>query len=231
MQPVDIEFFGHSAHAGNAPWEGSNALDAAFLAYSNVSVLRQQIKPDHRITGIIQGCRGGINVIPDYAQMHWLLRAPDRVQLQRLRERVGACFSGASTATGCRLNITDGKPYYELRQNAVLGRYFTQNMTSCFGMNAQQVSFGASTDFGNVSFEVPSLHPAFAIPSQPQGGNHTPAFAIAARSTEAHKLCMTVAKGLAQTGFLILANDHFYAEVKKEYERIPSWHSANALSC
>lgn len=50
-----------SAHAGNAPWEGANALDAAFLAYSNVSVLRQQIKPDHRITGVIQGCKGATN--------------------------------------------------------------------------------------------------------------------------------------------------------------------------
>lgn len=98
----------NSAHAGNAPWEGANALDAAFLAYSNISVLRQQIKPDHRVTGIIQGCKGGANgksrhiradrralislVIPDYARMHWVLRAPDRDQLQRLRERVEACF-------------------------------------------------------------------------------------------------------------------------------------------
>lgn len=51
----------NSAHAGNAPWEGANALDAAFLAYSNISVLRQQIKPDHRVTGIVQGCKGGAN--------------------------------------------------------------------------------------------------------------------------------------------------------------------------
>jgi amidohydrolase len=121
MQPIDVEFFGHSAHAGNAPWEGANALDAAFLAYSNVSVLRQQIKPDHRITGVIQGCKGATNVIPDYAQMHWLLRAPDRDQLQLLRERVEACFRGAVIATGCRLKITQGRPYHDLRQNAVLG--------------------------------------------------------------------------------------------------------------
>ncbi|KAH0836700.1 hypothetical protein J3R83DRAFT_8423 [Lanmaoa asiatica] len=152
MQPIDVEFFGHSAHAGNAPWEGANALDAAFLAYSNISVLRQQIKPDHRVTGVIQGCKGGANVIPDYAQMHWILRAPDCGQLQRLRERVEACFKGAVTATGCRLKITGGKPYYDLRQNSVLGRYFSHTMSSCFEMNAQQIPFGASTDFGNVSY-------------------------------------------------------------------------------
>ena len=53
-----------SAHAGLAPWEGANALDAAFLAYSNVSALRQQIKPDHRVTGVIQGCKGTANGKP-----------------------------------------------------------------------------------------------------------------------------------------------------------------------
>jgi len=44
-----------SAHASAAPWEAVNALDAAFLAYSNVSVLRQQMKPDHRVHGIVEG--------------------------------------------------------------------------------------------------------------------------------------------------------------------------------
>lgn len=44
-----------SAHASAAPWEGQNALDAAFLAYSAVSVLRQQIRPDHRVHGIVEG--------------------------------------------------------------------------------------------------------------------------------------------------------------------------------
>ena len=43
------------AHASGAPWEGQNALDAAFVAYSSISALRQQIKPDHRVHGVIEG--------------------------------------------------------------------------------------------------------------------------------------------------------------------------------
>lgn len=226
MQAIDVEFFGHSAHAGLAPWEGANALDAAFLAYSNVSVLRQQIKPDHRVTGVIQGCTSPPNVIPDYTQMHWLLRAPDRDQLQRLKERVEACFHGAVTATECRLKITEGKPYFDLRQNRGLGRYFSQTMVRCFGMDVQKVQFGASTDFGNVSYEIPSLHPVFAIPTQPHGGNHTPAFATSARSIEAHKLCMLCTKGLAWTGIAVLADDDFYTEVRDEYQRTLGTRSA-----
>ena len=45
----------HSAHAAVAPWEAQNALDAAFVAYAGVSALRQQIKPDHRVNGIVVG--------------------------------------------------------------------------------------------------------------------------------------------------------------------------------
>ncbi|KAI6113091.1 amidohydrolase [Pisolithus sp. B1] len=188
MQALEAEFYGQSAHAGNAPWDGTNALDAAFLAYSSISVLRQQIKPDHRIHGVANG----LKVIPDYAGMRWLVRAPTKDQLSALVERVKACFEGAALATSCRLKLTEGLPYHDLRQNNVLGK---------------------SSPRGNVSYEMPSLHPSYAIPTVTNGGNHTPAFAESARSTEAHKATMTVSKGLAWTGFRIIADDEFFQQV------------------
>lgn len=217
MQSLDAEFYGQSAHAGNAPWDGTNALDAAFLAYSSISVLRQQIRPDHRIHGVIQGCKSAVNVIPDYAGMRWLVRAPTKDQLSVLVERVKACFEGAALATSCRLKLTEGIPYHDLRQNSVLATCFSHAVSNCFGMNVCQRGFGASTDFGNVSYEVPSLHPSFAIPTMTNGGNHTPAFAESARSTEAHKATMTVSKGLAWTGFRIIADDEFFQQVREAY--------------
>lgn len=217
MQSLDAEFYGQSAHAGNAPWDGTNALDAAFLAYSSISVLRQQIRPDHRIHGVIQGCKSAVNVIPDYAGMRWLVRAPTKDQLSVLVERVKACFEGAALATSCRLKLTEGIPYHDLRQNSVLATCFSHAVSNCFGMNICQRGFGASTDFGNVSYEVPSLHPSFAIPTVTNGGNHTPAFAESARSTEAHKATMAVSKGLAWTGFRIIADDEFFQQVRGAY--------------
>lgn len=214
MQSLEVEFYGQSAHAGNAPWDGTNALDAAFLAYSSISVLRQQIKPDHRIHGVIQGCESAVNVIPDYAGMRWLVRAPTKDQLSTLIARVKACFEGAALATSCRLKLTEGIPYYDLRQNNVLAACFSHAVSNYFGMDICQHGFGASTDFGNVSYEVPSLHPIFAIPTATNGGNHTPAFAESARSTEAHKAAMTVSKGLAWTGFRVIADDEFFHQVR-----------------
>ncbi|KAG1876439.1 amidohydrolase [Suillus subalutaceus] len=217
MQSIDAEFFGKSAHAGDAPWEGANALDAAFLAYSSVSVLRQQIKPDHRVNGVINGSERAANVIPDYAKMRWYVRAPTRDQLTRLTERVSACFEGAALATSCRLKITKNTPYYDLRQNSILAAAFSHAISQECGSVGQYPS-GASTDFGNVSYVLPSLHPAFAIPTQPNGGNHSPAFADSARTAEAHKACMITTKALACTGFRVLADKVFFMQVREAFE-------------
>ncbi|KAL4065914.1 hypothetical protein J3A83DRAFT_4432070 [Scleroderma citrinum] len=217
MQSIEAEFFGQPAHAGNAPWDGTNALDAAFLAYSSISVLRQQIKPDHRVHGVIQGCRSPANVIPDHAHMRWVVRAPTKDQLAVLRDRVTACFEGAALATSCRLKVIMGIPYHDLRQNSILATCFSHAVSTRFGMDICDRGFGASTDFGNVSYEVPSLHPAYAIPTVTNGGNHTPAFADSARSTEAHKATMSVTKGLAWTGFRVIADDQFYDQVKEAH--------------
>ncbi|KAG2132805.1 hypothetical protein DEU56DRAFT_441588 [Suillus clintonianus] len=218
MQSIDAEFFGQSAHAGDAPWEGANALDAAFLAYSSVSVLRQQIKPDHRVHGVINGSERAANVIPDYAKMRWYVRAPTQDQLAKLTARVSACFEGAALATSCRLKLTKNTPYYDLRQNNILAGAFSQAMNEQSGMHVGQYPSGASTDFGNVSYVLPSLHPAFAIPTRPNGGNHSPAFADSARTTEAHKACMITTKALACTGFRVLDDNVFFKRVREAFE-------------
>ncbi|KAJ8588285.1 amidohydrolase [Rhizopogon salebrosus TDB-379] len=226
MQSLDAEFFGHSAHAGDAPWEGTNALDAAFLAYSSVSVLRQQIKPDHRVHGVIQGgAQRSANVIPDYSKMKWYVRAPTRDQLARLVERVCACFEGAALATSCHFKVTKSAPYYDLRQNSVLAGVFSHAICEQPGGTVGLYPSGASTDFGNVSYGNLALFTSSfclgsiqAIPTQPNGGNHSPAFADSARTTEAHKACMTTTKALACTGFRVLEDDDFSKRVREAFE-------------
>ncbi|PFH51825.1 hypothetical protein AMATHDRAFT_74704 [Amanita thiersii Skay4041] len=214
MQQIDVEYFGHSAHAGAAPWEGTNALDAAFLAYSSISVLRQQMKPDCRIHGVVQGKEWSPNVIPDYARMRWLVRAPTYAELVPLVERAKNCFNGAALATSCTINLNSGRAYYELNQNDVLAQEFADIVGSRYGMLSTTVSSSASTDFGNVSYALPSLHPAFAIPTEPRGGNHTPAFAKSAATLEAHNATMTVTKGLALIALRILSDHSFLSEVR-----------------
>ncbi|KAK0467138.1 uncharacterized protein EV420DRAFT_668556 [Desarmillaria tabescens] len=219
MQEAEVEYFGQSAHAGAAPWEGTNALDAAFLAYSSISVLRQQIKPDHRIHGILGGKNWTANVIPDYAHMTWIVRAPTHGEVGEFAQRVKACFEAAALATACKVKIKFSSPYYELLQNSVLGKEFADKVGRNYGMvSSDRDGSSASTDFGNVSFALPALHPCYAIPTEPKGGNHTPAFTKAAATMAAHEVTMTVTKGLALTGLRALSDKAFLKAVKAEFE-------------
>ncbi|KAG2011851.1 aminoacylase 1-like protein 2 [Coprinopsis cinerea AmutBmut pab1-1] len=246
MQAIEVEFFGHSAHAGAAPWEGTNALDAAFLAYSSISMLRQQLKPDHRIHGVIQGKDWSPNVIPDYAKMRWLVRAPTSMELKDLVQRVKNCFQAAGMATSCSVDLKTELPYYDLRQNTVLAQYFSDVVSARYGVQTTDAGTTASTDFvshslpflpaneliypstcsnsfvlplqqGNISYALPVIHPAFAIPTLPHGGNHTPAFEKAAKTQKAHEAMMAVTKGLALTGLRVLNDASFLSQVQTAF--------------
>lgn len=220
LQHIEVEFKGQSAHAGFMPWEGHNALDAAFLAYSGVSVLRQQMKPSCRVHGVVSGKDWEPNVIPDYAKMRWIIRAPTYTELVQLRDRVIACFEAAAKATACEHTITCSSEYRDVRENSVLGADFCKIIETQYDMVSTTVTeaMGASTDFGNVSYEIPSLHPAYTIPVQPKGGNHTREFTGSAREPAAHEACFKVSKALAMTGFRVVADQTFYEEVKRAFE-------------
>ena len=99
-QMFKITYKGHAAHAAAFPWEGINALDAAVMAYNNISVLRQQMKPTWRVHGIIT--EGGVkpNIIPEYTQLEYMIRAPTDEELGVLKKKVTACFEAAASATG-----------------------------------------------------------------------------------------------------------------------------------
>ncbi|TDL23869.1 hypothetical protein BD410DRAFT_786535 [Rickenella mellea] len=219
-QTITVEYVGHSAHAAASPWEGQNALDAVVLAYSSVSMLRQQIKPNHRVHGVIEGKDWAPNIIPDYAKMRWRARAPSSTELNDLVKRLKACFEAAAIATSCKVTIGTSQAYLDLRQNAALAGHFASTVKNRYHTLITDApgAIGGSTDFGNVTHELPAIHPSFAIPTEPNGGNHTTLFADAARTSEAHKATMDVTKGLALTGLRVLADHAFYDTVKKSFD-------------
>jgi len=218
MQPMEVEYFGQTAHAGAAPWEGTNALDAAFLAYSNISVLRQQMKPDLRVHGVVEGKEWAPNVIPDYAKMRYIARAATNADLIEFVKRLKRCFEAAALATDCKINLTLGVRYYDLHQNPVLAKEFADIVGTQYGVLTNEITSTASTDFGNVSYNLPSLHPVFAIPTEPCGGNHTIAYARAAATQEAHDATIVTTKGLAATGFRVIYDAAFFQEVKEAFD-------------
>jgi amidohydrolase len=216
----EVEYFGHTAHAALSPWEGKNALDAAVLAYNNISLLRQHVKPSHRIHGIFQGKDWVPNIIPDYSKMSWVVRGPTIAEANETHERVQKCFHAASLASGCEVKINnDFSPGYDLRQNTALGDELSNIVNNRYGFIDYEYGIGsASTDFGHVTYDLPALHPGFSIPTVHNGGNHTPAFAEAARTIQAHEVMLNVSKALAGVGIRVLADEDFVKKVKETFE-------------
>ncbi|KIJ16335.1 hypothetical protein PAXINDRAFT_155056 [Paxillus involutus ATCC 200175] len=180
MVHLQVDYSGHTAHAGLSPWEGQNALDAAVLAYTNIGLMRQQIKPTHRVHGVFHGKDWAPNIIPDNSTMYWFVRAPTTKEALATVTRVNACFEAAATATGCTVKITTRYIGNELVQNAALGEEFIDVVRKRYGATAwDRGSAYGSTDFGNISYSIPTL---------PGGANHTRAFTDAAASDAAHEV-------------------------------------------
>ncbi|KAM8952986.1 xaa-Arg dipeptidase [Pelodytes ibericus] len=207
VHDVVVKYYGKSSHAAAYPWEGVNALDAAILAYNNVSVLRQQMKPTWRIHGVIKN--GGVkpNIIPSYSELEFYLRASSRRDLVVLQEKANACFKAAADATGCRLELSaNGHDYDNVLPNKTLANTYLENgkkLGMQFTTNDSVLNnLSGSTDFGNVSYVVPGIHPYFYIGSEAL--NHTEEYTEAAGSKEAQFYTLRIAKALAMTALDVI---------------------------
>ncbi|XP_053316628.1 xaa-Arg dipeptidase [Spea bombifrons] len=223
VHDVTVKYYGKSSHAAAYPWEGVNALDAAILAYNNVSVLRQQMKPTWRVHGIIKN--GGIkpNIIPSYAELEFYLRASSRKDLLVLQEKVYACFKSAAEATGCQVDLSStGHDYDNVLPNKTLARAYQENgkkLGMQFTTNDMVLnSLSGSTDFGNVSFAVPGIHPYFYIGSEAL--NHTEQYTEASGSKDAQFYALRTAKALAMTALDIIFQPGLMESVYEDFKKM-----------
>ena len=213
---IVANYTGKAAHAAAYPWEGVNALDAAVLAYNSISVLRQQMKPTWRVHCIIS--KGGVkpNIIPEASEVQTYCRAPTVQEVDILVDKVTKCFEAASQATGCELGIKEtGNFYRDVQQNPSLAEAFGENL-GVLGVEFGDVQdIYASTDMGNVSYVVPSLHPNYAIGSGEV--NHTKAFTAIANTPDAHHKTLLAAKAMAHTAIDVFMKDGFLDEIRKNF--------------
>ncbi|KAF7969657.1 hypothetical protein HWV62_26698 [Athelia sp. TMB] len=217
---VFVEYSGHSAHAALSPWEGQNALDAAVMAYTNISVLRQQLKPTHRVHGIFSGQDWAVNIIPDNSKMTWVVRGPTVTEANETYARVHRCFEAAALATGCTMKVTPITASFDIRQNVALGDELAAIVNARYGVIDYEWGIkSASTDFGRVGYEMPSLHPGFSIPTVKDGGNHTHAFTDAAVTADSHEACLRVSKALAGVGMRALTDEDFVKKASFEDDK------------
>ena len=227
---VDFVFHGKAAHASLYPWEGINALDGVLHTYSGINALRQHVKPEIRIHGVVTSGGGVPNVVPQIASCRFRVRAPDAEELESVFKRVIQCAEGGALMAGARLEVREYMPPYEnVVPNLTLARAFRRNLEA-IGLTVldgrPEPGLG-STDFGNVTRRVPAIEAGISI-SDPSAPHHSAAFAAAALSEKAHGAVIAAAKGLAMTAIDIMSDPSLLAEAKAEFDagpgrlRIPS---------
>jgi amidohydrolase len=216
---LEVEFFGKAAHAAAEPEVGRNALEAMILSFNAINSLRQHVKPSARIHGIITDGGEAANVVPAHSAGNFLVRAEDDTYLNELKKRVLDCFIGAAAANGTRLDYRWKNYYAPMRNNMTLGRIFQQNMTA-LGRTVlleEPDKSPGSTDMGNVSQIVPSIHSFIAI-ALPGTASHSPEFAAAAASEAGIKGMLDAAKAMAMTAADLLANPELMNQIKVEFK-------------
>ncbi len=220
LQTLDVEFFGKAAHAAR-PESGINALEAMLQSFAAINSLRQHIKSTARIHGIITDGGEAANIVPAHSAGNFMVRAEDDAYLDELKQKVLNCFIGASTASGARLEYKWGDVRYApMRNNLLLARLFTRNMRTLGRRVALSNTSSSviSTDMGNVSQLVPSIHPFVAI-AEKEISVHSHQFALAAASEAGIKGLLDAAKALAMTVVDLVANPETVIKVKAEFEQ------------
>ena len=218
---LEVDFFGKAAHAAARPAAGINALEAMLLSFAAINSLRQHIKNKARIHGIITDGGEAANIVPAHSAGSFIVRAEDDAYLNELKQKVLNCFIGAATATGARLEYRWGDiSYATMRNNLILAKLFRQNMESLRRkMQLYDPDKGmGSTDMGNVSQLVPSIHPSVAI-APVEVVTHSPEFASAAASEAGIQGLLDAAKALALTVTDLVANPGIVAKIKEEFQQ------------
>ncbi len=203
IQQAGVTYDGEGAHAAAFPHKGRNALDAAVLGYTNVAALRQHIRPDERIHGIFTEAGEKPNIVPHRAVAQWMVRSTTLSSLARLKPRFLACIEAGAMAAGCSCEVAWIDPAYaDMVDNPVLTELYVDNAARTGRTLADpavaRFPVVGSTDMGNVSYLVPSIHPMIAV-APPHVSIHTAEFTGYARGPAGDQAVLDGAKALAMT--------------------------------
>lgn len=220
----EVEYFGRAAHAAATPERGRNALDAAVLGYNAVAALRQHMADTDRVHGVFLKAGAKPNIVPDHTVAQWYVRSATAASLQDLKARVLACLAAGAAAAGCTHEVRQpGPEYTDLRHNRPLGELYRAN-SARVGREVPEPGAGGrlmvSTDMGNVSYRVPTIHPIVKV-SPPDVALHSAEFATWAASPDGDRGVLDAAKAMAMTAVDLWLRPEAAAEVRAAFGPAP----------
>ena len=225
VQRMDLTFHGRTAQPAGSAHEGVSAFEAAILTWTNINAIRQYLEPDFYVHGIMKEGGFAANVIPDRASLVMYARAPRGNDLEYLIERITNCAKAAALTTGATMTITEvGKRFLRVVNNPTLSGLLAANYARV-GRPAGSPTPRprASTDMGNVSQVVPSIHGYIRIGDAAMIGNtHSPEFAPHTVTDEAHKAIADAAKAMAMTCVDLFEKPALLDQAQREFAGLMS---------
>ena len=215
-------YHGKAAHAAAYPEQGINALNAVIHLFTGIDALRQHLRDDVRIHGVITDGGTAPNVVPEFAAANFMLRSRDgRYLSDEVVGKVRQVAEGAAAMTGSRLEIEEFYPFYEnVQPNVTLAQAMGAN-AQALGMKLDEPipgrpGSGASTDFGNVSQAMPGFELRYAVSETPVP-SHTRQMQETAVTDLALNSALLVAKTLSLTASDLLLDAAMVEAAKAEY--------------
>ncbi len=216
IESLQIDFHGRNSHAGVEPQKGINALDAAMLCYHSIGI-QKQYHLDTNLYGIVKNGGEKASIIPAFASLAYLSRANTMQELKSLRKMVENCALAASTSTGATYTLWNNEETnYNLITNIALGDRFNEHLTSLGEKTIIHENMNGSTDMGDVSHRIPSIHPWVGL-NMPELALHTREFAEATVSTEGINMMMRSILALSYTGYDVLTDRALLEKIKEEF--------------
>jgi len=220
---LTIAYDGRAAHSAGFPELGVNAADAFVIAQASIGLLRQHLPQGVMVHGIVN--RGGEapNAVPARTEGSWYVRSRTLQDLAENEPRVLRCFEAGAIATGSTLSVGyDSPPYAEFHNSEVLLAAYRNNMIAAPAGPAGGPGMArSSTDMGNVSAVIPSIHPYIGIGSGPVV-NHQPEFAAHAVTSQADAALLGACKALGRTVIEVASDPNARVALKREAERLAS---------
>ena len=215
-----VEFFGKTAHASGSPEDGLNALDAVVAFFASIGLLRQQLKTEARIHGIITHGGDAPNVIPDYTAALMYVRALNLDYLEQVYAKVENCAKGAALATGTEVKLTPYPIRYAPRKRSFELERVCRKHMEALGLTVREPEPGkmGSTDLGNLSQKLPAIHPTIAIMGEEIPG-HSVQMAEATLTPQGREAMLKAAKILALTAYDYLTSKTIQKNVAHEFEQ------------
>lgn len=219
LAKVAFNFFGKSAHAAAYPEHGINALDGVLQTFNGINALRQHLRQDVRVHGIITNGGKVPNIVPDEASCYFYIRAEDPAEVSLAVDKVVACARGAALAAGCRLEV-------DMNERVLAPLKICRSFYELYSRQLQYLDLAeakapadrnrGSSDIGNVSQLVPTIHPH--VPIGEGLRIHTREFAEATVSARGLAAAVEGAKGLALSAAELALSPHVQEEIRAEFQ-------------